>query len=104
MGKYLMGCTDNFCVPHHELSKANHQGCSSPPTMAAGLTDPVWCIREVLTDKLVTLLGLPLPHPSLHEDDPFLIPCWPGGPEFFSERGSYALSPVSVALPQALLL
>lgn len=52
-GMYLIGCTYNFCLPHHELSKASHQGKPSTPAMAAGLTDHIWSLREMLTYKLV---------------------------------------------------
>src|SRR5690348_5021725 len=38
-GMYLLGCTYNFCWPHHELSKPTHCGSSTTPAMAAGLTD-----------------------------------------------------------------
>src|SRR2546421_2071143 len=41
-GMYLIGCTYNFCLPHHELSKAKHSGHPSTPAMAAGLTDHIW--------------------------------------------------------------
>ncbi|GAC1364094.1 MAG: hypothetical protein NVSMB38_45790 [Ktedonobacteraceae bacterium] len=50
-GMYLIGCTYNFCFAHHELSKAQHLGTACTPAMAAGLTDHLWSLREVLTYK-----------------------------------------------------
>jgi hypothetical protein len=47
-GMYLIGSTYNFCFAHHELSKANHRGHPCTPAMAAGLTDHVWSIFELL--------------------------------------------------------
>src|SRR5438270_7826891 len=51
-GMYLIGCSYNFCVPHHELSKATHWGMACTPAMASGLTDHVWSVCELLTYKL----------------------------------------------------
>src|SRR5215470_9533278 len=47
-GMYLSGCTYNFCFPHHELSKAKHTGHPCTPALAAGLTDHVWSLFELL--------------------------------------------------------
>ena len=47
-GMYLIGCSYNFCVAHHELSKASHVGSPCTPAMAAGLTDHVWSVYELL--------------------------------------------------------
>ena len=47
-GMYLIGSTYNFCFAHHELSKASHFGCPTTPAMAAGLTDHLWSLRELL--------------------------------------------------------
>jgi IS1 family transposase len=47
-GMYLIGSTYNFCFPHHELSKAKQRGYPCTPAMAAGLTDHVWSIFELL--------------------------------------------------------
>jgi IS1 family transposase len=52
IGMYLIGCTYNFCFPHHELSQAKHFGFACTPAMAAGLTDHIWTIREVVTYKV----------------------------------------------------
>jgi len=47
-GMYLIGCTYNFCVPHHELSTSKHLGHPCTPAMAAGLTDHIWSVSELL--------------------------------------------------------
>jgi IS1 family transposase len=51
-GMYLIGCTYNLCFPHHELSKSEHFGFPCTPAMAAGLTDHVWTVSEVLCYKV----------------------------------------------------
>src|SRR3989440_869776 len=52
----LIRCTYNFCFPHHELSKATHFGSACTPAMAAGLTDHLWTMREVLLYKIAPAL------------------------------------------------
>jgi IS1 family transposase len=47
-GMYLVGCTYNLCFPHHELSKEKQVGHPCTPAMAAGLTNHVWSIQELL--------------------------------------------------------
>ncbi len=81
-GMYLIGCTYNFCFPHHELSTCKHLGAACTPAMAAGLTDHVWSIWEVLTYKVA-----PTPwieprrrgRPSLRPDADPAIPKRPRG-------------------------
>jgi transposase-like protein/IS1 family transposase len=51
-GMYLIGCTYNWCFPHHELSTSKHVGSACTPAMAAGLTDHIWSVWEVLTYKV----------------------------------------------------
>ena len=57
-GMWLVGCTYNFCWPHHELSRraARAQACRGAipitPAMASGLTDHVWSVRELLTFRV----------------------------------------------------
>jgi IS1 family transposase len=57
-GMYLLGCTYNFCWPHHELSRreATAQGKRGEmlltPAMASGLTDHVWSIWELLSYRV----------------------------------------------------
>ena len=57
-GMWLLGCTYNFCWPHHELSRreAKAQGQRGEvlltPAMASGLTDHVWRISELLNYRV----------------------------------------------------
>jgi IS1 family transposase len=51
-GMYLIGCTYNFCVVHHELSKTSHLGSASTPAMAAGLSDHIWSVCELLSYRI----------------------------------------------------
>jgi hypothetical protein len=57
-GMWLVGCTYNFCSPHHELSRrrANAQGLRGEilitPAMASGLADHVWSVRELLNFRV----------------------------------------------------
>jgi IS1 family transposase len=55
-GMYLLGCTYNFCWPHHELSHIRDSatgkrrtGSACTPAMAAGLTDHIWSVCELLS-------------------------------------------------------
>ena len=50
-GMYLIGCTYNFCFAHHELSHARHVGFPCTPAMAAGLTNHIWSMGEILIYK-----------------------------------------------------
>jgi IS1 family transposase len=53
-GMYLIGCTYNFCWPHHTLSRPIGQGCprhawsACTPAMASGVTNHVWSVWELL--------------------------------------------------------
>jgi transposase-like protein/IS1 family transposase len=57
-GMWLLGCTYNFCWPHHELSRraAHAQGVKGEvlltPAMASGLTDHVWSIQKLLSYRM----------------------------------------------------
>jgi IS1 family transposase len=57
-GMWLVGCTSNVCWPHHELSRrlARSQGRKGEilisPALAAGLTDHLCSVREVLTFRM----------------------------------------------------
>jgi IS1 family transposase len=51
-GMYVIGCTYNFCWPHHELSKEKHVGAACTPAMASGLTDHCWSLLELLSYKV----------------------------------------------------
>lgn len=50
-GMYLIGCTSNLCWVHQQL------GCT--PAMAAGLTDHIWSVKEVLCYKVALALFEP---------------------------------------------
>jgi IS1 family transposase len=61
-GMYLLGTTYNFCWTHHELSSVRdaatgkrHAGLKRTPAMAAGLTDHVWSVYELLCYKIAPL-------------------------------------------------
>ena len=45
-GMYLVGTVYNFCTPHETLSRHWERPCT--PAMAAGLTDHVWSVSELL--------------------------------------------------------
>lgn len=57
-GMWLLGCTYNFCWPHHELSRreAWAQGKRGEvpltPAMASGLTNHVWSVWELLSYRV----------------------------------------------------
>jgi IS1 family transposase len=51
-GMYLIGCTYNWCFPHHELSTSKHRGYPCTPAMAAGLTTHIWSVSELLQYKV----------------------------------------------------
>ena len=49
---YLLGTTYNFCWSHQELSNRKHFGYPYTPAMAAGLTDHIWSVAELLRWKV----------------------------------------------------
>ena len=57
-GMYLLGCTYNFCWPHHELSRRAAKAQDKrgevllTPAMASGLTDHVWSLWELLSYRI----------------------------------------------------
>src|SRR5437588_985880 len=51
-GMFLIGCTDNFCVPLHELSQARHFGLPCTPAMAPRMIDEICRLRELLMYKV----------------------------------------------------
>src|SRR5256885_12096683 len=76
-GMYLIGCTYNFCVPHQQLSQATHCGRPCTPAMAAGLTDHIWSVSELLSYKRAPApwiepkrRGRPRQHPGLDPSVP----------------------------------
>lgn len=55
-GMYLVGCVYNFCSPHRSLRVAQAQGLKwlqRTPAMAAGWTDRVWSILELLSFRVL---------------------------------------------------
>jgi IS1 family transposase len=99
-GMYLIGCTYNFCWPHHELGLAKHIGHPCTPAMASGLTDHVWSVGELLTYKVAPArFPLNRAEEGLRANDRSVILSRRGGPGVVSARGSCAPSPVSGVLP-----
>lgn len=64
-GMYLIGCTYNLCWPHDQLRERLNDQPGQPrwrprtPAMAAGLTDHVWSIHELLTYKVAPAPWVP---------------------------------------------
>lgn len=89
-GMWLVGCTYNWCFPHHELSRraAQAQGRRGEvpitPAMASGLTDHVWSIRELLTFRVAP--------------PPWVAPKRRGRPPTRASTGKPVASPPSKAL------
>jgi transposase-like protein len=55
-GMYLVGCTYNFCKTHRSLRVEQKQGkkwLQRTPAMAAGWTDHVWSIHELLSFRVL---------------------------------------------------
>lgn len=55
-GMYLVGCVYNFCAEHRSLRVQQKQGkkwLQRTPAMAAGWTDHVWSIRELLSCRVL---------------------------------------------------
>ncbi len=50
LGMYLVGTVYNFCTPYDTLTQAQGQPCT--PAMAAGLTDHVWSVSELLSFRV----------------------------------------------------
>jgi IS1 family transposase len=63
-GMYLIGCTSNVCWRHHQLGQT--------PAMVAGITDPVWSLREVLISKVPPDLLAKMKDDALQELAPSL--------------------------------
>jgi transposase-like protein/IS1 family transposase len=60
-GMWLVGCTYNFCWPHHELSRRGARALGLQgealitPAMASGLTDHLWSVQELLWYRIAPL-------------------------------------------------
>lgn len=61
---WLIGCTSHGCWPHQEWSRRQAQAqwrkgeVFLTPAIAAGLTDHVWSVRELLVHRLPPLPGV----------------------------------------------
>jgi transposase-like protein len=57
-GMYVAGCLYNFCTYHHGLRRKlsvgtyGHHWVKRTPALAAGLTDHVWTVRELLSYRV----------------------------------------------------
>jgi len=55
-GMWLVGCCYNWCWPHDSLREATAEGAGKwlerTPAMAAGFTDHIWSMNELLTYKV----------------------------------------------------
>jgi hypothetical protein len=58
-GMFLVGCLYNFCTPHDSLRLPLYVGrygrrrwVQRTPALAAGLTDHIWSVEELLTFKV----------------------------------------------------
>ncbi len=76
-GRYLIGGTYNFCILHQQLSQSTHFGRPCTPAMAAGLTDHIWSVSELLSYKRTPApwiepkrRGRPRKHPGLDPTAP----------------------------------
>src|SRR5205085_9618968 len=64
-GMWLLGCTYNFCWPHHELRRRAAQAAGKrgevllTPAMASGLTDHIWSIGELLSYRVAPTPWVP---------------------------------------------
>jgi transposase-like protein/IS1 family transposase len=67
-GMYLVGCVYNFCTPHQTLSKQSKT--PTTPAMAAGITQAVWSVRQLLWIRRVPLPWEPDRTPSKGKREP----------------------------------
>lgn len=55
-GMYLVGCVYNFCTPHKSLRQEQPEGPrrwrERTPAMAAGITEHVWTVQQLLTFRV----------------------------------------------------
>jgi len=64
-GMWLVGTTDTFCWPHASLrlpARGGRKWQERTPAMAAGLTDHVWTMEELLRYRVLPVTGAPPPH------------------------------------------
>ena len=98
-GMYLIGSSYNFCFPHHELSKTTHAGSPCTPAMAAGLTDYVWSLFELLSYRIAPLPGLSPSNEGVPKNQWSPSRGTANVLSFAYARGSYAPPPFSGVLP-----
>lgn len=64
-GRYLVGCCYNLCWPHDQLRERNQDQPGQPrwrlrtPALAAGLTDHIWRVQELLGYKVAPAPWVP---------------------------------------------
>lgn len=80
-GMYLIGTTYNFCWAHQELSKPSHLGFACTPAVAAGLTDHIWSVFDLLHYKVAPL--------------PWVEPTRRGRPKMLGEQTPRPMKPRS---------
>jgi hypothetical protein len=54
-GMYLVGCVYNFCTPHQSLRvelAGNSPATERTPAMAAGITDEIWSVGDLLDYRI----------------------------------------------------
>lgn len=55
-GMYLVGCVYNFCTPHRSLRLESTDGARKwterSPAMAAGITETIWTVSQLLTYRV----------------------------------------------------
>ena len=57
-GMYVLGCVYNFCTDHHSLrlklsvGSYRHRWVKRTPALAAGLTDHIWTVQELLSYRV----------------------------------------------------
>jgi hypothetical protein len=78
---YLMGCVYNFCTEHSSLRLpgiiGGHKWIARTPAIAAGLTDHIWTVKELLLFRISPLGWQPPKHRGRHSQvEKALIARW----------------------------
>ncbi len=66
-GMWLVGTAYNFCWPHESLRAraiGGRRWQERTPAMAAGLTDHIWTLEEMLRYRVLPVPGVPAPRPT----------------------------------------
>jgi hypothetical protein len=104
-GMYLIGCVYNFCGIHDELSSSKHVGSACTPAMAAGLTDRVWNVKDMLTFQVRPLPWVEPKRRGRPRKEPIAVRKRSSArpphqrPLLRLRKGPYVLSPVRGAVP-----